>query len=218
MSNKTVKILGYGFGATPAEITVTTNGNVVYSGTVPTLDQPVPTLPNLNLVNEPVELMSFEVDQSFTGIIPMTCNINSGTVIFADVIANYYPIPNPAYSEADIQTIQSGDGPAILALYEAKANPPLSQAEIDVLVANDDPAAVNAILLSHQLTITIPGGVNDYGQCDTLDDPRESPTIDGVPQSTDRVPPYTGCWWWVVKENSVFAYDLDIAPTPIVYY
>lgn len=216
MANKTIKFLGYGFSSSPAEVTATADGNVIHTGAVPTLNQPAPSLPDLSISSEPADLFTFDVDQSFVGTIPMTCTVTSGTVVFTVVQVNYYPIPNPVYSAADLEILNSNVKADILALYEVKANPPLSAADLEVL-NGADAVAKQPILVAHNLTVTIPGGVNDFGPCDLLDDPRENPVLNGVVCSIDRTPPYTGTWWWKLFEGDVFSYNLDVAITPIQY-
>jgi hypothetical protein len=94
MTTRTTKIFGQGFGSTPAEIAVTLNGSTIYAGEVPTLDQSVPSLPNLDLVDSVAELCSFEIGMDVSGTLPMTCTVLSGTVIFAQIVANYCAIAN----------------------------------------------------------------------------------------------------------------------------
>jgi hypothetical protein len=90
MITRTVKIFGQGFGSTPAEISVTLAGNVIYTGPVPTLDQPVYALPNLEFTSQIPEICNFEIAMDFSGTIPMTCTVLAGTVIFAQIQANYF--------------------------------------------------------------------------------------------------------------------------------
>jgi hypothetical protein len=92
MITRTVKIFGQGFGSTPAEISVTLAGNVIYTGPVPTLDQPVYALPNLEFTSQIPEICNFEIAMDFSGTIPMTCTVLAGTVIFAQIEANYCAI------------------------------------------------------------------------------------------------------------------------------
>ena len=71
MATRTIQLLGQGYGATPAQITVTANGNTVYSGPVNTVNEPVPLLPNTQLSLQNI-LCTVEIDQAFVGQMPMT--------------------------------------------------------------------------------------------------------------------------------------------------
>jgi hypothetical protein len=94
MTTRTVKIFGLAYGSSPAEISVTLDGATVYAGTVPTLDQPVLTIPDPEMVNATTEFCTFEIPMDFSGTIPMTCDVVAGTVIFAQILANYCTIAN----------------------------------------------------------------------------------------------------------------------------
>jgi hypothetical protein len=94
MTTRTVKMFGLAYGSTPAEINVTLDGVSVYAGTVTTIDSPVPAMPNPELSNTTVEFCNFEIPTDFEGIKPMTCVVLSGTVLFAQITANYCAIAN----------------------------------------------------------------------------------------------------------------------------
>jgi hypothetical protein len=112
MTTRTVKMLGYGFGSTPAEINVTLSGSTVYTGEVPTLDQPIPALPNYELTENITELCRFEIGMDANGAVPMTCTVLKGTVIFAQILANYCVIANtdPVVGTGP-DNFQNTDGP-----------------------------------------------------------------------------------------------------------
>jgi hypothetical protein len=93
MTTRTVKFLGLAYGSIPAEITVTVDGNTIYTGTVTTADSPVPSLPDPEL-SATTEFCEFEIPMEFSGTLPVTCTVNSGTVIFAQITANYCVIAN----------------------------------------------------------------------------------------------------------------------------
>lgn len=94
MTTRTVKMFGLAYGSSPAEISVTLDGVSVYTGTVSTVNAPVPFLPNLELANTIVEFCNFEIPMDTIGTKPMTCTVTNGTVIFADISANYCVIAN----------------------------------------------------------------------------------------------------------------------------
>ncbi len=215
MANRTVQIRGQGYGPSPAQITVTANGNTVFSGTIATVDQPWPALPSL-AINLPEILCTFEIDLAFTGQIPMTCTVNSGTTIFAAIFANYVPIPNPVYTPEQIATLTNPDTTQAdrVAIYTQVASPPLSQQDIDTLL---DPASTpeqkNTILVAHNCRPYISSGASGYGPIDNTD-PRSSVTIDGIAQTPDRTD-LQGPWWWEILTGSSLAYQLDVDPAVV---
>lgn len=89
MTTRTVKMFGLAYGSSPAEIAVTVDGSNIYSGTVTTENVAVPMLPNLDLVGTTVEFCNFEIPMEFSGTKPMTCTVSGGTVVFAQIRANY---------------------------------------------------------------------------------------------------------------------------------
>ncbi len=212
MANRTVQIRGQGYGTSPAQITVTANGNTVFSGTIATVDQPLPALPNKAIHLDEI-LCTFEIDLAFTGQIPMTCVVNSGTVIFAEIFANYAHMPNPVYTPEQIATLTNPDTTQSdrVAIYTQVANPPLSQQDIDTLL---DPAATlqqkNTILVAHNCRPYISSGASGYGRIDDTDS-RSSVTIDGTAQTPDHGE-WPGTWWWTILTGSSLAYQLDVDP------
>ena len=212
MPNRTVQLLGQGYGSTPAQITDTANGNPVFSGPVNTVDQPLPVLPNpaINLDNI---LCTFEIDQSFAGQMPMTCAVSSGTVIFSLIMANYAEIKNPVYTQEQLVILSTPATPIAdnVAIYTQVANPPLSQADIDALL---DPAVTRTqkteIIIAHNCQTRISSGVNGYGVIDNTD-ARSSVVIDGIAQTPDHGE-LPGTWYWRINTGSTLAYQLDVAP------
>ena len=212
MANRTVQILGQGYGSSPAQITVTANGNTVFSGTVSAVDQPLPPLPNLAITLSEI-LCTFEIDQAFTGQIPMTCVVSSGTVIFAQIFANYVSIPNPVYTPEQITILTSPTTTQAerVTIYTQVANPPLSQTDIDTLL---DPAATqeqkNEIIEAHNCTTEIWSGVDGFGAIDSTD-ARTSVAIDGIAQTPEHGD-LPGTWWWTINTGSTLSYQLDVNP------
>jgi hypothetical protein len=94
MTTRTVKMFGLAYGSSPAEIAVTLDGVSVYTGTVATNDAPIPFMPDPSLVDTTVEFCNFEIPMDFNGVLPMTCTVSNGTVVFAQITANYCVIAN----------------------------------------------------------------------------------------------------------------------------
>lgn len=215
MPIRTVQIKGQGYGSTPAQITVTANANIVFSGTVNTVDQPWPTLPDqaINLNNV---LCTFEIDTSFTGEIPMTCAVSVGTVIFSQIFANYVSIPNPVYTPEQIATLNNpATTPADrVAIYTQVAVPALSQADIDVLLSTvATPEQKQAIVVAHNCTTYISSGPDVYGAIHNTD-ARNTVVIDGVAQTPDHSD-LPGTWWWKINQASTLGYQLDVDPATV---
>lgn len=93
-ANRTFQFWGQGYGSDAATITASINSTQVYSGTVPTVDQPLPT------DNQPLpgsQSILFTIPNSallntdFAGSLPMTIEVTGGTgVLFGVIDSNYY--------------------------------------------------------------------------------------------------------------------------------
>ena len=209
MTNKTFQIYGYGFGPTDASIEVTLVGNTVFNGTIPTVNQPAPPLPDFNIVSDTVVLCSFELPMDFVGTIPMTCKSTNGTVVFAQIGSNYVSQRNPIYSDSDWTTLTS---PAvtrqqIIDITSQYASPPFTQDEINTIL---DPAtnnyAVNQILSNHNVSIFVNSGPTGFSYLSN--DPRTNIFIDGREQTPDHQT-YPGTYWWLLREGSTLSYNLN---------
>lgn len=93
MTNRTVQVLGSGFGSSPASITATWNGSQVFSGTVYTQSGPVPISPNPDLAITEL-LFTFEIPMDNAGNIGMTTSVTGSPVVFTLINANYANISN----------------------------------------------------------------------------------------------------------------------------
>ena len=99
MTNRTMRVYGQGLGPTPVEISVTANGNQVFDGPVPTLDQPVAPLP-WPLAQSEI-LFSIEVPVEFQGTMPIEITVNSGSGILLEKLSiNYVRLSNNVSSGA----------------------------------------------------------------------------------------------------------------------
>lgn len=213
MAIRTLQFQGIGFGTSPASITVTANGDQIFSGTVTTVDQPVPVLPNFELTPDQVTLFTFEIDTAFSGQIPMTCTVNNGTVIFGEVLANYIGISNPVYSAEQFATLTN---PATtrsqrLAIWTQTASVAFTTEELATL---EDPStsqsAVTQIVNAHGCALYTSGGSSEYGSIDSTD-ARSNAFIDGVAQLPERGD-LPGTWWWTIENGSTLSYNLDVEP------
>lgn len=217
MTTRTVNITGYGFGASPAQITVTVDGVTVFNGAVTTADQPVPSMPNPSIENDPVVLASFDVDVAYAGTKAVTCSVTNGTLVFADLTANYTKTVNTAYTDEQRQALANCTTAAqSYAIYSAVATPAFSaeeQAEL-LLGRNGNAVLQQQILDSHHAGLNIANGTTfaTFGYLD----PRSNITIDGVTQPAPSDPTETGNWWYVVPNGSVLAYDLAIPAGEII--
>jgi hypothetical protein len=187
----------------------------VFSGPVSTVDQPLPILPNPATKLTEI-LCTLEIDQAFTGQIPMTCTVSSGTVIFAEIYANYVKILNPVFTSAQIAILANPDTTLSekIAIYTPVAVPPLSQTDIDTFL---DPASTreqrNTIMNEHNCNSVISSGANSYSVIDTTD-ARSQVIIDGIAKSPDHTS-LAGTWWWVISAGSTLAYQLDVSPAVV---
>jgi len=97
-----------GFGSQPANITAKINSVVVYQGPVTTLDEPLPTLPNLDYSVTNV-LFSWTEDVTYAGpaVVEIQVDQNSDLLV-AEIDANYTAIPDPANVQATISSGATG--------------------------------------------------------------------------------------------------------------
>jgi len=91
---RTFQFYGLAYGNSPVTITAKINSTQIFSGTVPTVDQPLPATPPA----ESDQVVLFTIDNSaalntdFAGSLPMTLVVSGGDGIWVEQIdANYYP-------------------------------------------------------------------------------------------------------------------------------
>lgn len=213
MTNRTIQLLGQGYGTEPATITVTYGGTEVFSGNVNTLPlEDMPILPNL-AVNLDTVLMSFEVPVTYSGTQAMTCSVTAGTVIFSQILANYQSVPNPVYTAEDLAILNdlTSTTSEKIAVINSHAVPPLTAEEIALLESTDpiDIPAQNAILATHGVSFFVSGGAGFYDDIDASTDPRDNVTLDGVPVTPDHGA-LPGTWWFEIDQSQTLGYNLTI--------
>lgn len=212
MTTRTFQFYGQGWGSTTAEITVTLAGQTVYSGPIPTVPEKPVTTPG---VFNPVLLFSVStLAVSDQGGFTMTVQPTVGNVIMSQIYANYVPVPNPIYSPEQWAIITDPSKQAeSYGIISSLATPAFSSAEIDVLNSSTSTDTErNAILEAHGVQYMVSTGPSVFEDLFWQGDCRTNVTIDGVAQTTPQPRPdgYVGDWNWVVNNNSILQYTLNI--------
>jgi len=209
MSNRTIQILGYGYGSTTCSATVGYDGNTVFSGTIPTLDQ----AQVLVLPTDQVTISTFEIDVSTAGTFPLIINVTGGNTVYIEqVLSNYMPVQNPVYSASDwaIVTDPASTSAQKLAVFEPLAVPPLSEADIAELEQGTTGPLAQAVLAAHGLSLYVSSGATTYLP---ISSPQSKANV--VINGTGFVPytPPSGEWGWqvpVVSGTGTLACDLVV--------
>lgn len=94
MVTRTFVQKGQGYGAEPVRITAKIGGNVVFSGSVVTVDEPRPALPNLDWQMDS-NLYTWTNDVSYHGQQDFELTVQNGTLLFCDSLANYTMYTDP---------------------------------------------------------------------------------------------------------------------------
>ena len=209
MSNRTIQIKGYGYGSTTCSANVSYNGNTVFSGTIPTLDQAQP----LSLPSEQVTIFTFEIDLSTAGTFPLIINVTGGNLVYIEqVLSNYMPEQNPVYSASDwaIVTDPASTSAQKLAVFEPLAVPPLSEADIAELEQGTTGPLAQAVLAAHGLSLIVSSGATSYLPI-SLPPAKSNIVINGSSVTPGNPP--SGEWGWevpIVSGTGTLACDLNI--------
>ena len=99
MINRTVKVLGWGTGTSPAIITAIMDGETIFSGSVDLVEM---TVDNESEQTSPT-VFTFEIPMDFTGTKHMAITVDKAAVEFGYIVANY--------SEIDHGVISYSTGP-----------------------------------------------------------------------------------------------------------
>jgi hypothetical protein len=218
MVNRTIQFYGQGYaptGTTPILITTTLAGNVVYTGTIPTLY----TSDVNHMPDDQVVLFTCELPLDFAGTVPVNISLDSPVGVdsfFTKIVSNYMQIHNPVYTPAEIEILTNPDTLQAdkVTIWTANAVPALTAAEITVL-SSTDPAEKSIrldILTAHNLLIIVSSGPDTYADIAGFVDPRSNVVINGVALTRGDTPP--GTWGWEVEfpaeGSGTFEFDLSV--------
>jgi hypothetical protein len=145
MANRTVQIKGLGYGSGTCSASVTFNGNAVFSGAIPTIDQSTINY----LTSQQQTLFEFEIPVDLDGTFPVSIEFTGGNAVFvAQVLTNFVYVPNPIYSSADYAVLISPSSTKAQknAIYIAAAQPPLSSEDINTLENGTDQQAFQVLV------------------------------------------------------------------------
>lgn len=215
MANRTIQFFGNGYaptGTDPITISATLNGNVVYTGTIPTAY----TSEIDRLAADQVILFTCELPVTFAGTVPMSISLDSPVGVeayFSQVVANYSLIPNPMYTESQFSTLANPTTTTAekIAIYTAVTVTPLSAAEITILETGTD-VEIKAVLDAHDLRLLVSSGATSFTSLNNVTDSRTNVVINGEAQTRADTP--SGQWGWLVafpaEESGLFTCDLTI--------
>jgi hypothetical protein len=197
MANRTVQIQGQGYGSATCSATVSFNGNVVFSGSIPTINQETINY----LPDEQVVLLTFEVPVELSGTFPVSITVTGGNAVYVEqVSANYVEVPNPIYTPEQYLTLtdSSTTSSEKIAIYTPLAVPPLSAEDITVLESGTVEEK-NAVLDAHGLSLLVPGGSTVFGE---ISQPQSKTTVyvngQSEPLPSPLPPESAGEWGYVV--------------------
>jgi len=215
MANRTIQFLGQGYapaGTDPIIITATLDGNVVYTGTIPTVY-------TSDISRDPASqqvLFTCELPIEFSGTVPMSIDLDNPvgvSVLFEQINSNYMTTYNPAYTESEIAVLENPASTTAekVAIYTAKAKPQLSAADI-VILETGTVEERSAVRDAHNLQRFISSGTDGFVSVNDAADPRSNVVINGTAQTRGDTP--TGTWSWEVdflaEEAGTFAHNLTV--------
>lgn len=120
MTDRTFRQHATAFGATPTQVVCQISGNTVYSGSVTTLDEPLPSLPNFACSIDTVA-WSWQANAEFSGSQEISITVTGSPLLLADTLANnpfgdaanFIPFYSTEQSGTDPLTNQAIDGVAL---------------------------------------------------------------------------------------------------------
>ena len=227
MANKTLQFCGYAYGEEPVQLNAHINGQLVFSGTVATLDE-VPTFP-VDMTTVPVLFSVTEsalFPTSFAGAYPMTVSVATGLGINLGIInSNYIQArENPVQfsgsisgTTLNVSGVTSGEILAGQSIFGTGIT-----AGTTIISGNGSTWQVDKSQIASETTINgaiiVAGAVDKFFLCyngtpvnsDATWDARSSGQINGVTVPTDHVE-WPGQWSWWVTAGSTLEYNLNVS-------
>ena len=230
--NRTLQFYGLAYGSSNVSLTATINGNIVFSGEVPTVDSQISDNDTLLFSLENSVLFP----TNWQGSLPMSITVTGGNgVKFNDINSNYMVsrvsveqiVMENSSIEGNVLTVGTVTSGTVTARLVLSGNGVFANTVIQsgsgstwIVATYPDPSvgqSVPSTTITSEKYNFIPGTADDYRQCyygipvnsENTPDPRSSVTIDGVVQ-VPPVVPSKGSWSWQVPPGSTIAYNLNV--------
>lgn len=212
MPNRTIQVLGNGYGSDTCNATCIFDGNLVFSGPIPTLNLTEPLL----LANEQSILFSFEISAETHGTFPVSITFENGDFGFVEAItSNYGPVENPIFTTEQYQLLSDvNTTPAQrIEICSPLANPPFTSEELAILETGNQ-AQFEQIMKSRGLTVQISGGPSIFLPCSRAQ-AKNNIFINGVSFTIPNpLPPgIVGEWGYqvpIINNSGTTTFDLAI--------
>lgn len=227
MANRTIRFHGYAYGDVPVQINAHINGELVFSGAVATLTQPMP-YPSIDISDAPALFSvadSALYPTSYSGAYPMTVSVATGYgILLESVTCNYMS----QFDLVDFTGSISGTTLTVNAVAsgEVKVGQYISGTGVTAgtqIVSGSGSTWVVSVSQTVSETL-IAGGITTAGTADVFEmafngtpansegtpDSRSSVQINGVQQ----VPPALtskGQWTWAVDSGSTLECNLNVS-------
>lgn len=95
MTDRTFQQYAQGYGSTPAQVTFQIDGNTVFSGSITTVDQPWPSLPDPDFI-APAMAWTWQDQADFEGTKQISIAVTGSPVLLGQTFANN-PLGNVAF-------------------------------------------------------------------------------------------------------------------------
>jgi hypothetical protein len=208
MTNRTIQFFGQGYGTLAINANVQINGNTVFTGEIPTVDQPMNRVPK-----DQVKIFEFELPVDTVDSVPVSILFTGEEAVYVlQVLANYVLIKNSVYTQEQWDIVSNPDSTLSekLPIFESVANPPLTSADILVL-QNGTPEEKTLVLTEHNLKLRI-SGPDLYGPL-TSPQSKTNVVINGFAVEPGNEP--LGEWGWpVMLDNGTGTMTLDLLMPP----